>query len=290
MRANSLALRLFLSATVWTVIILLVTGFVLSGLYRQAVERAFDRRLGVYLKTLIADIAAPEIPMEKTGQSLGEPLFELPLSGWYWQVQRLDSSRVEAQSSRSLWDSVLPRLDERNIAAATDGTRKAYVVGPEEQQLRLVERVIDLGDEGRFLVAVAGDATEIEDEFTAFDRALAITFVVLAVVLLLTTLFQVRFGLAPLKRISESLAAIRCGTAERARRPVPGRDRAARPRNQRAARIQSRDRRTRAHPRRQSCACAQDAVVGHCQRGSGARRRPARRQGERAEPTSCATR
>ena len=58
MRANSLALRLFLSATVWTVIILLVTGFVLSGLYRQAVERAFDRRLGVYLKTLIADIAS----------------------------------------------------------------------------------------------------------------------------------------------------------------------------------------------------------------------------------------
>ena len=33
--------------------------------------------------------------------------------------------------------------------------------------------------------------------------------------LLLTTMFQVRFGLAPLKRISESLAAIRSGTAER---------------------------------------------------------------------------
>ena len=55
MRANSLALRLFLSATVWTAVILLVTGFVLSGLYRDSVERAFDRRLGVYLKTLIAD-------------------------------------------------------------------------------------------------------------------------------------------------------------------------------------------------------------------------------------------
>jgi signal transduction histidine kinase len=38
---------------------------------------------------------------------------------------------------------------------------------------------------------------------------------VLAVVLLFTTMFQVRFGLAPLKRISEGLAAIRSGTAER---------------------------------------------------------------------------
>ena len=34
-------------------------------------------------------------------------------------------------------------------------------------------------------------------------------------VLLLTTLFQVRFGLAPLNRISRGLAAIRSGKAER---------------------------------------------------------------------------
>jgi signal transduction histidine kinase len=41
------------------------------------------------------------------------------------------------------------------------------------------------------------------------------TFAGLALVLLLTTLFQVRFGLAPLKRISDSLAAIRSGAAEK---------------------------------------------------------------------------
>ena len=44
----------------WTVVILIVTGIVLSSLYRQAVERAFDRRLGVYLRTLVADVASPE--------------------------------------------------------------------------------------------------------------------------------------------------------------------------------------------------------------------------------------
>src|SRR6185437_7715634 len=49
----------------------------------------------------------------------------------------------------------------------------------------------------------------------SFDRALVFTFSVLAAALLLTTMFQVRFGLAPLKRISASLAAIRAGTAER---------------------------------------------------------------------------
>ncbi len=48
MRANSLALRLFLSATAWAVVILLITGIVLSSLYRQAVERAFNLLEGAF--------------------------------------------------------------------------------------------------------------------------------------------------------------------------------------------------------------------------------------------------
>src|SRR5690606_24212306 len=89
------------------------------------------------------------------------------------------------------------------------------VQGPEDQRLRVVERNVDLGEEGTYLVAVAGDAAEIIDEVRSFDRALIVTFVILAAVLLLTTMFQVRFGLAPLKRISARLAAIRSGAAER---------------------------------------------------------------------------
>ena len=80
MRVNSLALRLFVSATAVTVVILLITGVVLSSLYRDGVERSFDRRLDVYLRTLVAEVAAPE-EGEKISQSLGEPLFDLPLSG-----------------------------------------------------------------------------------------------------------------------------------------------------------------------------------------------------------------
>jgi len=221
MRANSLAVRLFVSATAWAVIILVITGVVLSSLYRQTVERAFDRRLGVYLRTIVADIAAPEEPGGKFPQSLGEPLFELPLSGWYWQVTRLDPGKRDVRSSRSLWDGGLPHLEDHGVPANPDGSREGYVPGPEDQRLRLVERNIDLGDEGHYLVAVAGDAAEITDETRGFDQALVITFSILALVLLITTMFQVRFGLAPLKRITGSLAAIRAGTAERLAEDFP---------------------------------------------------------------------
>ena len=206
MRANSLAVRLFLWATVWTVVILIITGIALSTLYRHAVERAFDRRLDVYLRTLVADVASPEESSDKFPQSIGEPLFELPLSGWYWQVTRLDSKAPEVHSSRSLWDSSLPRLADDKSAAAAE-YRQGYAQGPEDQDLRLVERNIDLGTDGRYLIAVAGDASEIDDETHSFDRVIVITFTALTMALLLTTALQVRFGLAPLTRISEKFCS-----------------------------------------------------------------------------------
>jgi signal transduction histidine kinase len=214
MRANSLAVRLFLWATAWTVVILIITGIALSTLYRHAVERAFDRRLDVYLRTLVADVASPEEGSDKFPQSIGEPLFELPLSGWYWQVTRVDTKTPEVHSSRSLWDSNLPRLPEDKSAAVAE-YRQGYAQGPEDQDLRIVERNIDLGTDGRYLISVAGDASEIDDETRGFDSAIAITFAALTLALLLTTALQVRFGLAPLARISESLAAIRSGRSER---------------------------------------------------------------------------
>ena len=214
MRTNSLAFRLFFWAAGLTVAILIITGVVLSSLYRNAVERAFDRRLDVYLRTLVADVASPEEGTDKFPQSIGEPLFELPLSGWYWQVTRLDAAKPEVHSSRSLWDSNLPRLPE-NEAPASGGYLKGYVSGPEDARLRLVQRTVDLGDDGRYLISVAGEATDIDEDMKSFDRTIGAIFAGLTLALIMTTALQVRLGLAPLKRISESLAAIRSGRAER---------------------------------------------------------------------------
>jgi signal transduction histidine kinase len=215
MRRNSLATRLFVSASAWVVVILTITGFVLSSVYRDATERAFDRRLNLYLRTLIAEVATPDEPPDRQFQSLGEPLFELPLSGWYWQITRTDSDKADVRASRSLWDKKLPKLEDRGVELSAAGIRVAYVDGPEGQSLRMVERPVDLGSDGKFLVSVAGDASEIFDETRSFDYYLGGTFTALGIVLLLTTIFQVRFGLAPLKRISESIADIRSGRAER---------------------------------------------------------------------------
>src|SRR6202046_4689918 len=215
MRGSSLATRLFLSATAWVVVILVITGVVLSSVYRDATERAFDRRLNLYLRTLVAEVATPDEPPDHQFQSLGEPLFELPLSGWYWQITRTDSEKAEVRASRSLWDKKLPKLEEHGSDLTAAGVRLGYVEGPEGQNLLMVERPVDLGADGKYLVSVAGDASEIFDETRTFDYYLGGTFAALSIVRVLTTIFQVRFGLAPLKRISASIADIRSGRAER---------------------------------------------------------------------------
>ncbi len=215
MRTNSLAVRLFLTATVWVVVILGITGVILSSAYRESAERAFDRRLNFYLRTLVTEVASAEDAQEREQQALGEPLFELPLSGWYWQIVRLDDPKKSTRASRSLWDKKLPQLEDEGLPLTTAGVRLAYVTGPEDMPLRMVERPVDLGSDGKYLISVAGDATEIFEETRSFDVYLAVTFAALAVVLVLSTIFQVRFGLAPLKRISQSLSDIRAGRVER---------------------------------------------------------------------------
>ena len=94
MPANSLAFRLIAAASLWTAAALLVAGLIITSLYRETVERAFDERLSVYLRTLVGSLAT-ENPAQLTEPgNLGEPRFELSYSGWYWQVRRPNSGPV----------------------------------------------------------------------------------------------------------------------------------------------------------------------------------------------------
>jgi hypothetical protein len=141
---------LSVAATLVASIILAATGVVLSSIYRHAVERSFDRRLNVYLGTLVADVVASEQSSDRGRPTLGEPLFELPLSGWYWQVTALDVSKPENRSSRSLWDTTLNRLRDEDATTSADGARHGYAVGPIGQRLRLLERTVDFGENRRY--------------------------------------------------------------------------------------------------------------------------------------------
>ena len=213
--SGSIAARLFVSAALWCFAILLVAGVVLSTLYRKGAEEAFDARLGVYLRALVADVATPGEDSRTGPGQLGEPQFELVLSGWYWQITRLGAEKPEIRSSRSLFAARLPRLADQGVAAGLGGARRGYVTGPDEVRLRMVERVIDVGDQGVYLVQVAATTHDLDAEATKFTLELIVTFVLLALALLASTVFQLRYGLRPLRRLQDGVADIRRGEAEK---------------------------------------------------------------------------
>ncbi|MGO9133220.1 MAG: sensor histidine kinase [Methylovirgula sp.] len=210
----SIATRLFFSAAVLSTVILVTGGIGLSTLYRTTVESRFDDRLNVYLSALVADIASASDENRADPGELGEPQFELALSGWYWQITRIDSDKQDIKGSRSLFAARLPRLEDQKIPAGIGGTRKGYVKGPDDKRLRMVERVIDLGDQGRYLVQVAATTEVMDNDIAHFEFELMITFGLLGAALVGSSLLQLHYGLLPLRRLKEGAGAIRRGERE----------------------------------------------------------------------------
>jgi len=208
-----IAVRLAVSSVFWSFAILLIAGLILSTLYRDNTERAFDQRLLVYANTLASNLVAPGDPDRDLGP-IGDPRFELPLSGWYWQVARPNAKPGEIRSSKSLFGGQLPGLALSNDDKFGQ-IRRGYGKAPDERELRLIERDIDLGEDGRYIIRVAGPSDEIEEGVRRFLFALTVTFALLGLALGFTTLLQIRFGLRPLANLRSALGAIRRGEAER---------------------------------------------------------------------------
>ncbi|MDX2204587.1 MAG: ATP-binding protein [Hyphomicrobiaceae bacterium] len=224
MRTNSLAFRLFVTAFAWVLLVLPIAGFLIYSLYRQEVESAFDRRIGVLLTVILSDSIDhgendPGVPKD-----VGEPLFEITHSGWYWQIKPLDGRPGKPVSSRSLAGSWIPLPSEKNVEPNDREVRWANLEGPLEQQLRVAETIYVFGEgkkAARYSVAVAGTLGEVEASLRLFRTRLALALALAGIGLLALTLFQVRFGLIPLLRVEKGLAAIRSGAATRLDMEVP---------------------------------------------------------------------
>lgn len=196
-------------------IVLLIASILLTAYYRGEAEEVFERRLDVYLRAIVADVSESGQEGRTGPGQLGDPQFELPGSGWYWQITRLDDKAHEIKASRSLFAGRLPKLSDLGVAAEVGGFRRGFAPGPDGRKLRIVERVIDVGDLGIYLVQVAGSGEEMEEQIARFRFALSVAFAALAIALAIGAAFQVRFGLRPLRQLQRELVSIRRGERER---------------------------------------------------------------------------
>ena len=211
-RSRSLAFRLIAGAALWITAALAIGGILISALFRDSVERNFDARLSVHVDSLIAVTTADISNRLVISRTLPEPRFNIPYSGWYWQVS--DPRGAPQVRSRSLWDKALTTPPPNEVGLM----QTEEIKGPDGELLRI--RFIDVtlpdlpvhSPPVRF--AVAARISELKAELRPFNLALVWSLGVLGLGLAGAVAVQVRVGLQPLRRIRAALNNIRRGRAE----------------------------------------------------------------------------
>jgi signal transduction histidine kinase len=224
MRFNSLAFRLIATAAAWMLLVLPTVGLIIHSYYRNDVQASFDARIKVLLTVVLADSldhgdAEPGAPRD-----IGEPLFEVTNSGWYWQIKPVDGSPGLTRVSASLASGSIPSLAQRNVEQDIEGIRWAILPGPNGEILRVAEMMHGLGSDDAgpgYSYIVTGPQSWPEQRIAAFRLQLAGALALVGIGLTVLTLLQVRFGLAPLREIEKGLAAIRSGDSVRLAGELP---------------------------------------------------------------------
>lgn len=210
MRGMSLRLRLALIGASAVVLALGAAGFALALLFGEHVERRAAAEMQVQLDQMLAGLATGPDGLEIAAPP-ADPRFSRPYGGLYWQIDA-DGRTLR---SRSLWDRALELPAER----AAGGTAQLHdLEGPDGAQLLALEQAVRLparlgGGEAR--AAVAMDRTELAAARSAFVADLAPYLAALALALVAAQMAQLAYGLRPLKRIRERVAALRAGRAAR---------------------------------------------------------------------------
>ena len=223
MRPSSLSSRLIVSSAIVSIVLLAITGIVLASLFSAALERNFDQRLRSVADGLLANLDVKADGTPHLSSALADTRFNLPLSGWYWQVTPLAPVAGTADlASASLLEQRLAVPEAARTARQPDGVAAFDLKDANGVNLRAIEQVFTLpGSDRRYSVMVAGNFDELSREVSAFNNALVASLLLLGIGLVLVILVQVRFGLRPLRALQENLLAIRQGRAEQLKGDYP---------------------------------------------------------------------
>ena len=217
-RRPSLVRRLVLLAFGWSLMVLVVTGLVLTALFHQAALSRFDQGLndvvqGLYSGSSLDQAGKVQAPLITDIRALRA------YSGRYWQIAEPAPLGLRPLvRSRSLFDAELaaPEGITEKLQKAP-GTVVYYdVAGPDNQPLRAAALLARLP--GRSLPVVfmaAEDRSPVDRDDRRFAAATALALILVGAGLILAVMVQVRVGLKPLFDLRRDIASVRQGKAER---------------------------------------------------------------------------
>jgi signal transduction histidine kinase len=212
---GSLTRRMIVVAALWITALLLLGGFALDRVLTASVVRNFDEQLSYVLNAMVA---ASEIGPDgevRFNRPPADQRFIEPYSGVYFQIS---GAGADTFPSRSLWDRRL---------RVTSGHQdiKIHIYDSHEfadEPLRIAERDITLpGSKVSWRFQVAQSREMIDAQIRQLRATLFWSFLALGVGLLILAALQTFYGLWPLRRVRQDVAAIRSGAKTRISEDLP---------------------------------------------------------------------
>jgi signal transduction histidine kinase len=179
----------------------------MTSLQARSIEQQLDRRLN----TMADFISAAFIDRSLDTLALGQPLFQIPGSGWYWAVR--DQEKELVATSPSLFDplpDITPLPPDQK-----DGRQMFNILLPDgDTVLRYFEKRFTHRDEP-FSVIVTARADDIVRDIRQFRQSVVLVLSGIALALIVTLWLIIAIGLKPLQHLRTSLHAVQKGQAQR---------------------------------------------------------------------------
>lgn len=208
-RPWTLKARLIAATAIGVLVVLTITGGVLSRLFLHELEQQIQTELVRYLDRVTAQVnLGPETAIGIRTERLTDPRWQQPYSGLYWQ---LSGPRGQPTwRSRSLWDAqiTLPTMAYESTEPVLSQTE-----GPKGQQLMVISRTLHPLEsvEDRWTLSVAIDHSDVHSATQSFNESLLLGLGTLFLLMLGLGWTQLHLGLSPFRALQAGLERLKNG-------------------------------------------------------------------------------
>ncbi|OQW75410.1 MAG: hypothetical protein BVN32_11290 [Proteobacteria bacterium ST_bin14] len=210
---RSLRLRFLFASLLWVSVATVIAGGFISSLYRWHTTEQYRADLTGHLKELAILTAVGADGRPTLQRPMSDPRFRERGSGFYWQIEQLGQHPV---TSETLGGAVL-----QGKFATEPEPQSGWNKGPAGDVLELgvARRTQGVATPVHYTIAI--DRRLIERAIDRFNRDLALSLSVFALLMVVGATLQISYGLRPVRRIGDDLDLLRRGKLARLPTEVP---------------------------------------------------------------------
>lgn len=212
---RSLRTRLIIVAAIWVVAGVAIAGFLLSAEFKGFLAEQFYHELQEHLDELEGIIEVDEGGRIQLQRALSDPRYSVPLSGFYWEVQR---NGVTAARSNSLEGPML----KVPVDGGSDAQVHHHNISGPTGALLIAERLRWMGGEKEPTRVIMGtDKRHLDQVLDQFNRVLLWSLGLFSLSMIVIAGLLLAYAMAPIGRLRTAFANYRSGATTDMRGQFP---------------------------------------------------------------------